>query len=66
MVMTTDIMNVKSLIIASSKKAMSVVAPRSHAFGPSAAGKFIKKGKTLSERYASLKTGIFSKQSPVA
>ena len=45
MVMTTDIMNVKSLIIASSKKAMSVVAPRSHAFGPSAAGKFIKKRK---------------------
>ena len=45
MVMTTDIMNVKSLIIASSKKAMPAVAPRSHAFGPSAAGKFIKKKK---------------------
>lgn len=45
MVMTTDTMNVKSLIIASSKKAMPVVAPRSHAFDPSAAGKFIKKRK---------------------
>ena len=43
--MTTDIMNVKSLIIASLKKAMPVVAPRSHAFDPSAAGKFIKKRK---------------------
>ena len=43
--MTTDIMNIKSLIIASSKKAMPVVAPRSHAFDPSAAGKFIKKRK---------------------
>ena len=43
--MTTDIMNVKSLIIASSKKAMPVVAPRSHAFDPSAAGKFFKKRK---------------------
>ena len=43
--MTTDIMNVKSLIIVSSKKAMPVVAPRSHAFDPSAAGKFIKKRK---------------------
>ena len=42
--MTTDIMNVESLIIASSKKAMPV-APRSHVFGPSAAGKFIKKRK---------------------
>ena len=45
MVMTTGIMNVKSSVIASSKKAMSAVAPRSHAFGPSAAGKFIKKRK---------------------
>ena len=43
--MTTSIMNEESLIIASSKKAMPVVAPRSHVFGPSAAGKFIKKGK---------------------
>ena len=66
MVMTTGIMNVESLVIASLKKATLAVAPRSYAFGPSAAGKFIKKGKTLSERYASLKTGIFSKQSPVA
>ena len=45
MVMTTGIMNVESLIIASSKKAMPAVAPRSHAFGLSAAGKFIKKRK---------------------
>lgn len=43
--MTTDIMNVESLIIASSKKAMPVVAPRSLVFGPSAGGKFIKKRK---------------------
>ena len=43
--MTTGIMNVKSSIIASSKKAMSAVAPRSYAFGPSATGKFIKKRK---------------------
>ena len=43
--MTTDIMNVKSLIIASPKKAMPVVASCSHAFAPSAAGKFIKKRK---------------------
>ena len=43
--MTTGIMNVESLIIASSKKAMSAVAPCSHAFGPSAAGKFFKKRK---------------------
>ena len=40
----TGIMFNSSIIIAS-KKAMSVVAPRSHAFGPSAAGKFIKKRK---------------------
>ena len=45
MVMTTDIMNVKSSIIASSKKTIPAVAPCSHAFGPSAAGKFIKKRK---------------------
>ena len=45
MVMTTGIMNVELLIIVSSKKAMPAVAPRSHAFGPSAAGKFIKKRK---------------------
>lgn len=43
--MTTGIMNVKSSIIASSKKAMLAVAPRSHVFGPSATGKFIKKRK---------------------
>lgn len=43
--MTTSIMNVESLIIASSKKVMPAVAPRSHAFGPSATGKFIKKRK---------------------
>lgn len=43
--MTTDIMNVKSSIIASSKKAMPAVVSRSHAFGLSAAGKFIKKRK---------------------
>lgn len=43
--MTTSIMNEESLIIASSKKAMPVVVPRSHVFGPSAAGKFIKKRK---------------------
>ena len=43
--MTTGIMNVESLIIVSSKKAMPVVAPRSHVFGPSATGKFIKKRK---------------------
>ena len=43
--MTTDIMNVKSLIIDSSKKAMPAVAPRSHAFGSSAIGKFIKNKK---------------------
>ena len=43
--MTTDIMNVKSLIIASSKKAMPAVAPCSHAFGFSAIGKFIKNKK---------------------
>ena len=43
--MTTDIMNVKSSIITSLKKAMPAVAPRFHAFGPSAAGKFIKKRK---------------------
>ena len=43
--MTTDIMNVKSLIIASSKKAMPTVAPCFHAFGPSATGKFFKKRK---------------------
>ena len=47
MVMTTGIMNVESLIIVSSKKAMPVVAPRSHVFGPSAAGKFIKKKERL-------------------
>lgn len=41
----TGIMFNSSIIIASSKKAMPVVAPRSHAFGPSAAGKFIKKRK---------------------
>lgn len=45
MVMTTGIMNVESLIIASSKKAMPVVAPCSQVFGPSATGKFIKKRK---------------------
>lgn len=43
--MTTGIMNVESLIIVSSKKAMPTVAPCFHAFGPSAAGKFIKKRK---------------------
>ena len=44
--MTTGIMNVESLIIVSSKKAMpTVAAPCFHAFGPSAAGKFIKKRK---------------------
>ena len=43
--MTTGIMNVESLIIASSKKAMPAVAPRSLVFGSSAAGKFIKKRK---------------------
>lgn len=43
--MTTDIMNVKSSIITSLKKAMPAVAPRSHAFGLSAAGKFFKKRK---------------------
>ena len=45
--MTTGIMNVELLIFASSKKAMPVVAPRSHVFGPSAAGKFIKKKERL-------------------
>ena len=43
--MTTDIMNVKSSIITSLKKAMPAVAPRAHTCGPSAAGKFIKKRK---------------------
>ena len=43
--MTTGIMNVESLIIVSSKKEMTVEAPRSHVFGPSATGKFIKKRK---------------------
>ena len=43
--MTTGIMSVESFLIASSKKAMPAVAPRSHAFDPSAAGKFIKKRK---------------------
>ena len=47
MVMTTGIINVESLIIVSSKKTMPVVAPRSHVFGPSAAGKFIKKRKNF-------------------
>ena len=32
--MTTGIMNVELLIFASSKKAMPVVAPRSHVVGP--------------------------------
>ena len=41
----TGIMNVESSIIVFSKKAMPAVAPRSHAFGPLAAGKFIKKRK---------------------
>ena len=41
----TGIMNVELLIFASSKKAMPAVAPRSLVFGPSAAGKFIKKRK---------------------
>ena len=45
MVMTTGIMSVESLIIASSKKTMPAVAPRSYVFDPSAAGKFIKKRK---------------------
>ena len=43
--MTTGIMNVESLIIVSSKKAMSAVAPCFYTFGPSATGKFIKKRK---------------------
>ena len=43
--MTTGIINVESLIIASSKKTMPVVVSRSHVFGPSATGKFIKKRK---------------------
>ena len=42
--MTGIMFNLSSIIIAS-KKAMPAVAPRSHAFGPSAAGKFIKKRK---------------------
>lgn len=41
----TDIMNVESSIIVLSKKAMPAVAPCFYAFGPSAAGKFIKKRK---------------------
>lgn len=45
MVMTTGIMNVESLIIVSSKKAMPAVAPCFYTFGPSATGKFIKKRK---------------------
>lgn len=43
----TDIMNVESSIILSSKKAMPAVAPCFHAFGPSATGKFIKKKERL-------------------
>ena len=39
------IINVESSIILSSEKAMPTVAPCFHAFGPSAAGKFIKKRK---------------------
>ena len=39
------IINVESSIILSSEKAMPTVAPCFHAFGPSAAGKFIKKKK---------------------
>lgn len=45
MVMTTGIMSVESFLIASSKKAMPAVAARSHAFGSSAIGKFIKNKK---------------------
>ena len=55
MVMTTGIINVESLIIASSKKTMPVVAPRSHVFGPSAAGKFIKKRKDFKQKYILVK-----------
>lgn len=43
--MITDIMNAKLSIIFSSKKTMPAVVSCSHAFGPSAAGKFIKKRK---------------------
>ena len=43
--MTTGIMNVESLIITPSKKAMPTVAPCFHTFGPSATGKFFKKRK---------------------
>ena len=43
----TSIMNVESSIIVSSEKAMPAVAPCFHAFGPLAAGKFIKKRKDL-------------------
>ena len=43
--MITGIMNVESLIIVSSKKAMPAVAPCFYTFGPSATGKFIKKRK---------------------
>ena len=41
----TGIMNVESSIIVFSEKAMPAVAPCFHAFGPLAAGKFIKKRK---------------------